>query len=361
MTGVSAEKWVLQLCHGYGAPFDDVARQWVALFKGTEYRVLTVFLTGEPSSPVTDLVGSDETLYLQYDSRELRGLKRRQIQDVRRLHAQYQFIFTVAHRYKPIYIATHLPGVPVYGVAHAYDVFAGFWRRFFVTRHQQQLQLIAVSDAVRRNILAALPKFAPSRIHTVYNRIDVAAMQPQHLDRQRARKHLGVSEDAYVIGNVGRLHPDKDQHTLLKGFAQALPDLGAKACLVVIGTGRLETELKQLAESLGIRDRVHFTGRVAEAWKYFKAFDVFALSSRNEPFGMVVLEALAAEVPVLVADSGGAPEIAGDTGYVFKTGNAESLAKALRTRPVFNRELHERLQQRFSDQAVRQRFWDLLV
>lgn len=360
MTGLSAEKWVLQLCHGYGAPFDGVARQWAALFKGTEYRVLTVFLTGEPSQPVTDLVGSDETVFLQYDSSELRGLKRRQIRDIRRLHAQYQFSLTIAHRYKPIYIATHLPGVPVYGVAHAYDVFEGFWRRLFVTRHQQQLHLIAVSDAVRSNIVADLPKFAPSRIHTVYNRIDVAAMQPHQLDRQQARQHLGVSDDAYVIGNVGRLHPDKDQHTLLKGFALALPDLDEKACLVVIGTGRLDAELKQLADTLGIRDRVHFTGRVADAWKYFKAFDVFALSSRNEPFGMVVLEALAAEVPVVVADSGGAPEIVGDTGNVFKTGNPESLAEALRHKPVFNKHLHERLQQRFSDQAVRQHFWSLL-
>lgn len=360
MTGASAEKWVLQLCHGYGAPFDDVARQWAALFKGSEYRVLTVFLTGEPCQQVTDLVGSDETVFLQYDSRELRGLKRRQIQDVRRLHAQYQFTFTVAHRYKPMYIATHLTGVPVYGVAHAYDVFAGFWRRWFVTRHQQQLQLIAVSDAVRQNILAALPKFTPSRIHTVYNRIDVSAMQPHHLSRQQARKRLGVGEDAYVIGNVGRLHPDKDQQTLLKGFALALPDLGDNACLVLIGTGRLEAELKQLADSLGIGERVRFTGRVAEAWKYFRAFDVFALSSRNEPFGMVVLEALAAEVPVVVADSGGAPEIVGEAGSIFATGNPESLADSLRGKPAFNPLLRERLQQQFSDQAARQRFWSLL-
>lgn len=361
MTGVSTEKWVLQLCHSYGAPFDDVARQWVALFKETEYRVLTVFLTGEPNPAVSALIGGDETVFLQYESRELRGLKRKQIQDIRGLHKQYHFAFTIAHRYKPIYIATHLPKIPVYGVAHAYDVFQGFWRRHFVTRHQQRLHLIGVSQAVRQNIIAALPRFSPTRIHTVYNRIDVAAMQPLQIERSEARKRLGVPEHAYIVGNVGRLHPDKDQHTLLRGFAQALPDLGEAACLVVIGTGRLEAELKQLAGELSIREHVHFTGRVADAWKYFKAFDVFALSSRDEPFGMVVLEALAAEVPVVVADSGGAPEIVGTTENVFKTGSPDSLADALRHKPEFNRQLSQRMEQYFSDPAAKQQFWSLLL
>lgn len=359
MSSVSAEKWVLQLCHGYGAPFDDVARQWAALFKGSAYRVLTVFLTGESCQKVTELVGGDRTVFLQYHSSELRGLKRRQIRDIRRLHSEYGFALTIAHRYKPIYIASHLPGVPVYGVAHAYDVFAGFWRRFHVTRHRQQLHLIAVSDAVRRNILADLPSFPPARVHTVYNRIDMAAMQRQQLDREQARIQLGLSDSAWIVGNVGRLHPDKDQHTLLRGFAAALPELGDEAQLVIVGTGRLEAELKQLAEALGISDRVCFTGRVPDAWKYFKAFDVFALTSRNEPFGMVVLEALAAGVPVVVADSGGAPEIVGDTGIVFETGNPQSLAAALCCKPVFNRELEQRLQQQFSDEAGKQRFWGL--
>lgn len=359
MTSVSAEKWVLQLCHGYGAPFDDVARQWAALFKGSQYRVLTVFLTGEPCPKVTALVGGDRTVFLQYHSRELRGLKRRQIRDIRRLHAEYRFALTIAHRYKPIYIASHLPGVPVYGVAHAYHVFAGFWRRFYVTRRQQQLQLIAVSDAVRRNILTDLPRFSPARVQTVYNRIDVAAMQREQLSRQQARAQLELSERDWIVGNVGRLHPDKDQETLLRGFAMALPGLGDEAQLVIMGSGRLEAELKQLAESLGIGERVRFTGRVPDAWKYFRAFDVFALSSRNEPFGMVVLEALAAGVPVVVADSGGAPEIVGDAGIVFETGNPQSLAAALCRKPVFNRELEHRLQHQFSDEAGKQRFWGL--
>ena len=68
-------RWVLQLCHGYSGPFLDVARQYAALFHGHPCKVLTVYLTGLPDEKVAQQSASDEVIFLNQSSRELRGLK----------------------------------------------------------------------------------------------------------------------------------------------------------------------------------------------------------------------------------------------------------------------------------------------
>jgi glycosyltransferase involved in cell wall biosynthesis len=104
---------------------------------------------------------------------------------------------------------------------------------------------------------------------------------------------------------------------------------------------------------------------VANGRRYFPAFDVFALSSDHEPFGMVLLEAMAAGVPVIGTDCGGGREVIEGVGGLFPLGNAAALAETLVRQAQIQdlRTLHQemlaRLQQCFSDQAVRQRFWAL--
>jgi hypothetical protein len=115
---------------------------------------------------------------------------------------------------------------------------------------------------------------------------------------REAREALGLSPDAWIVGNVGRLHPDKDQATLLHGFATALPGLPGNSQLVILGKGRLEQDLKAQARELGSPTGCCFSARCRRTRRYFRAFDVFALSSDHEPFGMVLLEAMAAGVPL---------------------------------------------------------------
>src|SRR5690606_18283758 len=145
-----------------------------------------------------------------------------------------------------------------------------------------------------------LPSWPPERIESLYNHIDVAAVRAEQLPRETARTELGLPQSAWIIGNVGRLHPDKDQSTLIRGFAAALPRLPTGSLLVICGKGRLEEELKALAESLDIAEHVIFLGQVPNARRYFKAFDVFALTSDREPFGMVLLEAMTADLPIII-------------------------------------------------------------
>ena len=113
--------------------------------------------------------------------------------------------------------------------------------------------------------------------------------------------------------------------------------------------------------------RVLFLGQVPEAKRYFKAFDVFALTSDHEPFGMVLLEAMVAGVPLISTAGGGAGEVVEGIGILFPLHDDKSLAEGLGHMAALDRgqreacaqQMQQRLQTRFSDAAVRQEFWSL--
>ena len=363
----SAERHVLQFCHGYDGPFLDCARQYASLFAGMGYRVTTVFLTGAADPDVAAGCASDDVLFMEYSSKAIRGLKLGAIRDLRKIAASRDFAFCIAHRFKPIYIALLGTRLPVIGVHHAFGDYERRSRKLFAHLFRMRLSLLGVSDAVRDDLRKCLPKWPTGRIQTLYNRIDIDQLVANQVPREEAREALGLAQDAWVVGNVGRLHPDKDQATLLRGFAQALPDLPAESQLVILGKGRLEQDLKELAIELGIGPQVLLLGQVPQASRYFKAFDAFALSSDHEPFGMVLLEAMVAGVPVIATAAGGAKEVVEGVGILFPLGDVGHLAQGLTHLSRLDAEQRQscaemmlgRLRDRFTDEAVRKVFWRL--
>lgn len=363
----ASESWVLQFCHGYDGPFLDCARQYAALFLGTPYKVCTVYLTGQPSEEVVQGSASDEVIFLDYSSRDVRGLKLRAIRDIRKIAATRRFSFCIAHRFKPVYVALLGTALPVIGVHHAFGDYKRRSRRLFANFYRKRLALLGVSNAVRDDIRACLPDWSAERIETLYNRIDVEAVQAEQIPRSAARDFVGLPEHAWVVGNVGRLHADKDQATLIRAFAQALPGLPAGSLLAIMGSGRLEASLKSLAAELGIAEQVRFLGQVPNGRRYFKAFDLFALTSDHEPFGMVLLEAMAAGVPVVCSDCGGGAEVVMDARMRFTLRSCDELADRLlhiaQLTSIEAAKYGERqrtdLGRDFSDRAARARF-DLL-
>jgi len=156
----------------------------------------------------------------------------------------------------------------------------------------------------------------------------VAEVESKQLDKKSARAFLGLADDRFIIANVGRLHPDKDQATLIKAFAIFNKKVPSSQ-LVIIGRGRLEQTLKALACELAVQEQVIFLGQVADAVNYYKAFDLFALPSDKEPFGLVLLEAMVAKVPVVASDCGGASEVVADVGYLFDFADVPALSKTM--------------------------------
>lgn len=363
------EQRILQICHGYDGPFLDCARQYAALFQGTRYQVTTVYLTGSPNAEVERASCSDEVIFLDTPRAGLRGLKLGALRALKRHIKGRDYRFCIAHRAKPTYLALLSTDLKVISVNHALGNYRRWQRRVFAHLFKNRLSIIGVSDAVRDDIRASLTNWDPSKIETLYNRLDVDYLRSRLLSRKDARNALGLPQAAWIVGNVGRLHPDKDQSTLIKGFAKALARLPAGSLLAIAGSGRLEGVLKTLALSLGIEGQVIFLGQVAEARRYFKAFDVFVLSSGPEACPMVVLEAMAANLPVIATDCGGAPELVAEVGKLFLPRDEEGLANALITqleeKPDIGllhcENMTLRVNALFSDQAARMRFWSTLL
>ena len=138
------------------------------------------------------------------------------------------------------------------------------------------------------------------------------------------------------VGMVGRFAPWKGQHLFLRAFAQAFPD-GRECCVLIgaplFGEEAYERRLRGLTEDLGLGDRVEFRGFRPDIWPELARLDLLVHASLvPEPFGQVVLEGMAAGVPVLAADAGGPREVIepGVNGALYPIGEEKALARAMR-------------------------------
>lgn len=192
--------------------------------------------------------------------------------------------------------------------------------------------IIGVSESVKalcdRNGCAAAAGKATS-IHNAIDAAEFAAVDGAAIAAVRAQ--WGAKPGDYVVGTAARLLPLKAVDVLLRGFAGYLPRARLQAKLVIAGAGPLEYELKQLASSLKLAERVVFAGFREDMPAVMGSFDVFALASLREPFGMVVVEAMAAGKPVVATNAGGVPELVDDgaTGILIPPKRPDAVTQAL--------------------------------
>ncbi len=141
------------------------------------------------------------------------------------------------------------------------------------------------------------------------------------------RAALGLGPEIPLVGVVGRLVPIKDHLTLLRAV-EALPGVH----LAVIGDGELRGSLEAAARTMGIGDRVHFTGWWTDVSAAISDLDVVALTSRNEGTPVALIEAAAAGVPVVGTDVGGVRSVVehGVTGLLAAAGDWETVAAHVR-------------------------------
>ncbi len=178
-------------------------------------------------------------------------------------------------------------------------------------------RLICVSHAVAEHMAAqGIPS---ERLAVVHNGIDPAP----YLSGGVAQ--LPVPDGAFVVGTAAHLSPKKGFAELVEAAA-----LVPEAHFVVAGEGPMRPELEYAsAERLG--GRLHLLGWRDDMPALMRRHDVFCLPSVREPFGLVLLEAMAAAKPVVVFRSGGAPEVVveGETGLLAEPGDAADLARCL--------------------------------
>ncbi len=139
-----------------------------------------------------------------------------------------------------------------------------------------------------------------NRVCYLPNGVDTTRFSPG--DGQVLRRRLGWGPSEVVVGTVGQLRGEKNQDRLLRNWAAVAA--GRRTRLVIVGDGPMRQPLEDRARELGVADRVHFAGAADEPVEWYRAMDVFALSSDTEQMPIAVLEAMAVGLPVVGTDVG---------------------------------------------------------
>jgi len=195
--------------------------------------------------------------------------------------------FVSRHNAEPFY-----PGAP--------KMFSNFLSRLVELRSEK---IIAISNAVR-NFLVNRGEVSQSKnvevIHYGYQ-------------KQINRKFDMTDSKSKILnlGTISRLTEQKDIPTMISAF-RMYNDESSLSSLSILGAGPLESELRELAKKLGVAESVRFMGRSSVIYDYLTGLDVFILTSKYEGFGMVLLEAMDAGIPIVASRNSAIPEVLGD-------------------------------------------------
>jgi glycosyltransferase involved in cell wall biosynthesis len=174
-------------------------------------------------------------------------------------------------------------------------------------------RVISISDAVGEYV-------GGSGIPTTV--VANGVLRPEPLPDPRAA--VGMPPDAFVVGGVGRLHDQKGWDVLFRA-AETVRRQRPDVEVVVVGEGERRAELEGPAQRAGVR----LAGYRPDASSLMAGFDVLAVPSRYEGFGLVAVEAMLSGVPVVASEVGGLPGVVGDAGILVPPGDDRALADAI--------------------------------
>jgi len=229
-------------------------------------------------------------------------------------------------------------------------------RRRWLRRLAFQLadQVMSVSYHLRDHY-ARNTGFAADRIGVIHNGVDTDLFYPRDQKRVITRDQLGIAQDEFCVGIVGRLEPVKDTLTLLRA-ATAFPDTWGAWRILIAGDG---SDLPVLQEFLrtrpSLRDRVTFLGEIQDVPEFLNCLDVYVLPSLYEGISNSLLEAMASGLCVIATAVGGNSEVIvdGESGLLFPVGDSDSLAERLNML-YQRREVRARLARRAIDRVKEQ-------
>lgn len=233
---------------------------------------------------------------------------------------------------------------------------------------QQRLRecalVVAVSEFTRSLVIEHGAR--PEQVKAVLNSITFLPAEPGA--RERVRAELGFTPEHRVLGQIARFDETKGQRETIEAFARLLPD-APHARLVLVGDGDQREPLEALAVSLGVRDRVVFTGVRKDVSSCLAALDVFSHPSFPDHCPLAVLEAQAAGLPVAAFNGGGLTEIVahGETGLLSPLHDVQELSDSFK-RLLLDVDLSrrfgaagaERVRTHFNEPLAGQRFAEAL-
>lgn len=196
--------------------------------------------------------------------------------------------------------------IPIIGVTHSYS-----------TRHILKCNyIIALDQLLKHHLISS--GYPESQIFIVPNMINTPAKKINNFSQKRTE---------YVIGALGRFVPEKGFNYLVEAIS-ILRDRKYRVKLLIGGAGPLEIQLKKLAHGLNIGKNIEFIGWINDKESFFKTVDIFCIPSVFETFGIVALEAMSHQVPIVATKTAGASQIfeAGSDALITNTASNQGLA-----------------------------------
>jgi len=206
------------------------------------------------------------------------------------------------------------PGAP--------KIFSNVLARFVAKR---SVSGVCISNAVKDFVIQRGELSKDYDLETIYYGFE----KIEQLDAKalaEIKDQLRVKPGVLRVGSIGRLVRQKDYPTLLSAMKQVI-DSGIDAELFILGEGAEKDNFTELSLDLGIHERVHWLGRTPFVNEFLSQLDLFVLPSIYEGFGLVLLEAMQANKPVLATNNSSIPEVLGrDYAGLFETSNVEKLS-----------------------------------
>lgn len=202
-------------------------------------------------------------------------------------------------------------------------------------------KIVCISDAEKQS---ALEKkiCKEDKLQVIFNGVDIDAYESgEHGKAKRA--DLNIPEDAFVVGMVGRISPQKAPDVFVK-MAKLVKDKIQDAHFIIVGSGNQETEIRKYAEDNGFSGNLHITGWVNDPMSYVELFDVACLLSRWEGFGLALPEYMMAGKPIVASCVDAIPNIIrnGENGLLVKADDFAGASEAV-LRIYRDKELKDKL------------------
>ena len=265
-------------------------------------------------------------------------------------------------------VAARLTGVPI--ISHV---------RCIMTREWYNEYFLWLSDTFIANSYATEESYRPylrrnQKSIVIHNGVNLESFVP-HRGDAAFRKTLGIGEDTFLIGVVARLVPEKGHRWFIQALKK-LVDVHPNVCALFVGDTKIDNtewylaELKEQLRSLGLSSNVVFTGFVENVMEVYDSLDLLVLSTDAEPFGRVLIEAMAMEKPVVATKAGGAIEVVvdGKTGFLVPYQDTDALVNAMlefvhnpQLGNEFGKEGRKRVEELFDIRLNRERTQQLYV
>ena len=363
---------VLQVQIKYYIRSSDLHEEVIKALPKKKFEVTSAYFKGSPH-PGDMISGSEHVKYFNFTSRQMKGIRLLAMWEFWKFCHKKQFDIIICNGFKTLDVMLKLNKllkIPhCIGIIHGFGDFDRLYRRInsklFIDRYWS---FVGVSSAVSNYLCNIGYGFTPDNVHTINNALDIEKSLQSLLTKDEAKKELGIDSDGFVFGTIGRLVSIKGHKYLLEAF-NTIHKLYPSSVLIIIGEGKLRADLQKYIDDNKLKDCIKLTGEIFNAFRLIRAFDTFVLPSTKEGFGLVLLEAMIAKVPIIASNAGGISSVIPDEGILVTPGNTLELQVAMQnmlnlsstSRQEMSEKSYKHLLKYFTIESYRNKYRQLII